>query len=331
MTSIKKLNKSQITPFLAKTYEILMSNEFADLIYWTEDGHGFIVNNIPRFENTVLPKYFKHNKFTSFIRQLNMYDFHKIRHKSHQKEFRHVYFCKGKPELLCEIKRKTPEQVEFNHKKIKDALQIADEWKKLEDQIEFKDTSCENVDITTYESEFTAETEVARPKTSDSTTSLMMCLMLYNKALKTKMDESSPDVSEMIIRHTEDYINSMKTVLDIKAGSSQGSTHAEALTNEDDSSLSKRSFQDCYFDDMNENNSADQVVSKKHKKQEQIYMESPYIKCEDQVSNYSNVFGEDLFDFEETNFDFCKLNTLDDFQFSLNELNSNSKTFQDLF
>ena len=329
MTSIKKLNKSQITPFLAKTYEILMSNEFADLIYWTEDGHGFIVNNIPRFENTVLPKYFKHNKFTSFIRQLNMYDFHKIRHKSHQKEFRHIYFCKGKPELLGEIKRKTPEQVEITHKKIKDALQIADEWKKLEDKIEFKDPSYENADLTTFESGLSVETEQIKPKTSESATSLMMCLMLYNKALKAKVEESSPEVSEMIIRHTEDYISSMKTVLEIKVGcASQGSTQDEALTNEDDSSLSKRSFHEI-FEDSNSDNVV--MTQKQLKQQEQIYIESPYRIQEDQISSYSNIFAEDCFEFDDTTFDFCKLNTLDDFQFSLKELSSDSKTFGDLF
>lgn len=305
MTSIKKLIKSQITPFLAKTYDILMSNEYSDLIYWTEDGHGFIVNNIPRFENTVLPKYFKHNKFTSFIRQLNMYDFHKIRHKSHQKEFRHVYFCRGKPELLAEIKRKTPEQVEFNHKKIKDALQIADEWKKLEDQIEFKDNSNDQTERTSVNMCDIDLNENAQKKTSDSTTSLMMCLMLYNKALKANTEEASPEISEMIIRHTEDYIASMKTVLDIKVGSSQVSTHAEGFSNEDDSSLSKRSFHES-FEDPRDIMLESQMCKKQLKQGDRIFLDSEFIKEEDQVSCYSNIFGEECLDFDETNFDFCK-------------------------
>ena len=50
-----------------------------DIIAWNEDGNGFIVKNVNKFSDEVLPKKFKHNNFSSFIRQLNMYDFHKTR------------------------------------------------------------------------------------------------------------------------------------------------------------------------------------------------------------------------------------------------------------
>merc|ERR1712224_745797 len=100
MTSIQNINKLQVTPFLAKTYDLLMSNEYSHLVNWCEDGHGFIVKDPVEFEQVVLPKYFKHNKFSSFIRQLNMYDFHKIRHKGNSKEFKHMFFARNKPELL---------------------------------------------------------------------------------------------------------------------------------------------------------------------------------------------------------------------------------------
>jgi len=158
----------------------------------------------------------------------------------------------------------------------------------------------------------------------------MMCLMLYNKALKANTDEAGAEVSEMIIKHTEDYIASMKTVLDIKVGSSQVSTHAEGFSNEDDSSLSKRSFHDS-FEDPRDVTLEGHMCQKQLKQNDKIFLDSEFIKEEDQVSCYSNIFGDDCLEFDESNFDFCKLNTLDDFQFSLNELSSNSKTFQDLF
>lgn len=62
-----------------KTYKILEDKKNAHIIEWTDNGNCFIVKNKDLFENEILPKYFKHKKFSSFVRQLNMYDFHKIR------------------------------------------------------------------------------------------------------------------------------------------------------------------------------------------------------------------------------------------------------------
>ena len=69
-----------------------------------------------RFAREVIAKWFKHNKWTSFVRQLNMYGFHKIQDlqqgvlkgdseiETHQ--FEHPNFRRDNPDMLCLIQRK---------------------------------------------------------------------------------------------------------------------------------------------------------------------------------------------------------------------------------
>lgn len=53
------------------------------------------------FTNTVLPKYFKHSNYASFVRQLNMYGFAKVGVDPSHREFTHPRFVRGKPEQLA--------------------------------------------------------------------------------------------------------------------------------------------------------------------------------------------------------------------------------------
>lgn len=58
---------------------ILKDKKNSSIVEWCDQGNCFIVKEKDRFSKEILPKYFKHCKFSSFVRQLNMYDFHKIR------------------------------------------------------------------------------------------------------------------------------------------------------------------------------------------------------------------------------------------------------------
>lgn len=51
-----------------------------NLIRWTPSGTSFIVPSSEKLGRELLPRFFKHSNFGSFVRQLNMYGFHKVPH-----------------------------------------------------------------------------------------------------------------------------------------------------------------------------------------------------------------------------------------------------------
>jgi hypothetical protein len=54
-------------------------SKFKDVISWGPKGDRFIIHDASEFTKAVLPKLFRHSNFSSFVRQLNKYDFHKVR------------------------------------------------------------------------------------------------------------------------------------------------------------------------------------------------------------------------------------------------------------
>jgi len=105
----KPFSQDSIPTFIRKTYGILEERKFPDIIDWNPEGTALVIKKASEFCQKVLPCYFKHNNLTSFVRQLNMYNFRKKRTHSLDYIYYHELFQRGKKHLLKEIKRKTPD------------------------------------------------------------------------------------------------------------------------------------------------------------------------------------------------------------------------------
>lgn len=93
--------------FTRKLWKMLLRPEVKDTISWCPSGKSFKIRNQIIFSQKILPMYFKHNNMGSFIRQLNLYDFHKINACPEvTMEYQHCYFQRDRPDLLKFIRRK---------------------------------------------------------------------------------------------------------------------------------------------------------------------------------------------------------------------------------
>lgn len=122
MSTKKEEPSLGLNDFVKKLFQMLSEDKYMSVVRWTASGNSFVVLDTNEFTKEILPRHFKHSNFASFVRQLNKYDFHKVKILNEEKqhyeygddawEFQHPEFRKDDPNALENIRRKAPTKKE---------------------------------------------------------------------------------------------------------------------------------------------------------------------------------------------------------------------------
>ncbi len=70
---------SKEPPFPVKLHMMLSNPEFSDIVAWLPHGRSWRVLQPKALEETVIPLFFRHTRYSSFARQVNGWGFRRVR------------------------------------------------------------------------------------------------------------------------------------------------------------------------------------------------------------------------------------------------------------
>jgi HSF-type DNA-binding len=95
----------RVPNFPAKMHAILSRSDLTEIVCWMPHGRAWKVLKPREFEVRVIPTYFEHAKFSSFIRQANGWGFRRLTHGQDRNSYYHPLFLRALPHLCKEMKR----------------------------------------------------------------------------------------------------------------------------------------------------------------------------------------------------------------------------------
>lgn len=95
----------RVPNFPAKMHAILSRSDLSEIVCWMPHGRAWKVLKSREFEVRVIPTYFEHAKFSSFIRQANGWGFRRLTHGRDRNCYYHPLFLRALPHLCKEMKR----------------------------------------------------------------------------------------------------------------------------------------------------------------------------------------------------------------------------------
>lgn len=109
-TNTSKKQGGVTVPFPTKLFDLLEHIDLEEpyltrIVSWQPHGRCFLVHDTREFEDQVLSKFFRQNKYASFQRQLNLYGFNRITKGPDRGAYYHELFLRGKKFLSEGIQR----------------------------------------------------------------------------------------------------------------------------------------------------------------------------------------------------------------------------------
>lgn len=95
--------------FVQRLVDMMNDTKMSCFVSWSKAGDVIEINNLKGFKEKVLTKYYKHCNLSNFIRQLNMYNFKKIKSGQDKDDNKLFYqnpnFLRGRLDLITKINR----------------------------------------------------------------------------------------------------------------------------------------------------------------------------------------------------------------------------------